>query len=114
MHELGITNSILTTVREQATLHTGARVVAVGIELGELSGVSPDALTFSFESLVKGSDLDPLELRIENIPRRHHCPKCELEFKVVDFDTTCPQCGEQRTRFAGGDEINIIYMEIEE
>ncbi len=114
MHELGIANSILTAVREEASRHTGSRLVAVGVQIGELSGVSPDALVFSFETLVKGTELDPLELRIDNIPRRQHCPSCNFDFDVENYATNCPHCGERRTHLIGGDEINIIYVEYDE
>ena len=86
----------------------------VGLRLGELSGVNADALTFSFEVLVKGTDMEPLELEIEHVRRRQRCPACGGEFDVIESDTRCPTCGEPRTRLIAGDEMNIIYLEVEE
>ena len=114
MHELGIANSILAAVRKEADRHTHARVVAVGIQLGELSGVNSEALAFGFESLVKETELDSLEFHIETTRRRNLCTACKHEFDVVNHDTICPQCGEQLTRLIGGDEIVITYFEFEE
>jgi len=114
MHELSIANSILDAVRAEAARRPGARLVKVGVRVGELSGVQPDALNFSFEALVRGSDLEPLALEIEACPRRQRCPECGQEFRAVDFDITCPGCGEERTRCISGDELDLAYIEIEE
>jgi len=114
MHELSIANSILDAVRAEAARRPGVRPLKVGVRVGELSGIQPDALSFSFEALVRGSDLEPLALEIEACPRRQRCPECGQEFQVHDFDITCPGCGEASTHCVSGDELDLIYMEIEE
>ena len=65
MHEVGIADSILQAVRTEVALHAPARASKVGVRVGEMSGVDPNSLSFCFEALVKGSDLEPLELAIE-------------------------------------------------
>jgi hydrogenase nickel incorporation protein HypA/HybF len=65
MHEVGIAAGILEAVRTEAAMHHSGRPTKVGIRLGEMSGVDPGSLAFCFEVLVKGSDLEPLELAIE-------------------------------------------------
>jgi hydrogenase nickel incorporation protein HypA/HybF len=114
MHELSIATSILETVQAEAARRPGARFVKVGLRVGELAGIDTEALSFSFDALVKSSELEPLQLEIEFCPRRHRCPKCEEEFVVREYVTACPKCGETRTQFAGGDELDIAYLEIEE
>lgn len=114
MHELGIAGSIIESVRIEAEKRPGRKIIAVGLRIGEVSGVSPDALEFGFESLVKGTDLESVRLEIERTPQRHRCPGCAREFDVVDYDPTCPDCGEFHTVLIGGDEMDIVYLEIEE
>ncbi len=65
MHELGIAESILDAVRKEAVVNSPARPVKVGVRVGALAGIDPDSLSFCFEVLVKGSDLEPLALAIE-------------------------------------------------
>ena len=124
MHELSIASSIIEAVRAEADKHPGARVTKVGARIGVLSGVVPDALSFGFECLVKGTDLEPLALDIEILPRRQHCALCDLTFDVPDghaaglaFDfgrsLACPRCGRPETQFAGGDELEVGYLELE-
>ncbi len=114
MHELSIANSILEAVRTEAQRRAGFRILKVGVRVGELSGVVPDALSFGFEALVRGTDFEPLALEIEFCPRRHRCARCEHIFVVTDYDPACPICGELETVCIGGEELELAYLEIEE
>ena len=114
MHELSIANSILEAARAEAARRPGARLLKVGVRVGELSGVEPDALSFSFEALVRGSDLEPLVLEIETCPRRQRCTVCGRIFRVVDFNLDCPDCGALESRCISGDELEMVYLEVEE
>jgi hydrogenase nickel incorporation protein HypA/HybF len=51
MHELSIANSILEAVRAEAVRRPGVRLLKVGLRVGELAGVEPEALSFCFDSL---------------------------------------------------------------
>jgi hydrogenase nickel incorporation protein HypA/HybF len=114
MHELSIATSILEAVRKERRRLNDARITKVGVRIGELAGVDPEALNFSFEILVKGTDLEPLALDIEFLPRRHTCSECRHEFTVADYQFDCPACGSQATRCIGGDELELSYLEVEE
>jgi hydrogenase nickel incorporation protein HypA/HybF len=114
MHELSIANAILEAARAEAARRPGVRLVKVGVRVGELSGVEPDALSFSFEALVRGSDLEPLALEIETCPRRQRCAVCGRIFRVVDFNLDCPDCGALESRCISGDELEMVYLEIEQ
>lgn len=114
MHELSIAQSILERLEAEETNRPGARFRKVGLRIGELAGVDPEALRFGFEVLVKESRWDPLELEIEWCPRRQKCPRCRETFAVRDLDCACPQCGEERTTCVAGDELDIAYLEVEE
>ena len=114
MHEMGIANSVLDAVRHESNLRHGAHVAKVGVRIGELASVDPESLRFCFEALVSGTDLEPLELDLEFCPRRNRCQRCGELFGVADFLFTCPKCNSAETKFAGGDELEFAYMEIEE
>lgn len=114
MHELSIANSILDTVRSEAARRPGARLTKVGVRVGELAGLDPDSLSFCFDALVTGSDLAPLWLDIETRPRRQLCLQCGRAFRVVDYVVSCPDCGAEETRCVGGDELEVVYLEVEE
>ncbi|MGE4345759.1 MAG: hydrogenase maturation nickel metallochaperone HypA, partial [Geoalkalibacter sp.] len=55
MHEVAITQSIIDICKETAR-HQGAMAVrAVTVEIGELSGVVPEAVEFCFEACSRGT-----------------------------------------------------------
>ena len=114
MHETGIANSILEAVETEIGQRPGSLPRRVGVRIGELSAVDPDALRFAFEVLSKETGLGSLELEIEMCPRRHRCPECHCEFTVVEFDHSCPQCGHRSTQSISGDQLEIAYLELEE
>jgi hydrogenase nickel incorporation protein HypA/HybF len=113
MHELSIADAILDAVRQEAEKHPGAHVTKVCVRIGALSGVEPEALSFGFSVLVQGTDLAPLALEIEPVPRRQRCPACEFTFEVAEDSLACPRCGRIETQLAGGDELDMAYLEIE-
>ena len=114
MHELSIAKSVLEGVRAELAQRPGARLQKVGLRVGELSGVNADALSFSFEVLVKGTDLEPVTLEIESGPRLQRCPECNNEFTVENDDLACSNCGASRTECVGGQELEFTYLELEE
>ena len=113
MHELSIAQAIVDSVRQQPALVEGQRLVSVGVRVGEISGVDPDALAFAFEVIVQGTDFEKVSLAIERVPLRHRCTACGHEFQVVGYDPTCPACGAGDTRGTAGDELAIAYLELE-
>ena len=65
MHELGIANSVLDAVRAEALRHPGALPVKVAVRIGDLAGVDPDALAFSFQVLTSHTEWERLVLEVE-------------------------------------------------
>jgi Zn finger protein HypA/HybF involved in hydrogenase expression len=79
---------------------------------------------------------------IEPVPRRQRCPACDLTFDVTDekIETlgsggrpsnsggldlglrtpdfgpslACPRCGSGETVLAGGEELDLAYLEVED
>jgi len=114
MHELGIANSLLEAVRAEALHHPGARFVKLAVRVGELAGVDPEALAFSFQALTAGTEWERLALEIQTKPRQHRCPGCGTSFRIVDYNFTCPDCGALRTECISGSELELAYLEMEE
>ena len=102
MHELGIAQSVLDAILVEAAKRDGAKPVKVGLRIGELSAIDPDALRFSFEALTRETELEGLALEIEFCPRRHRCLECGTEFNVTSFVFDCPQCGANRNECISG------------
>lgn len=114
MHEMSIANSLLEALEKESPRFPQGRITKVGLRIGELSGVNRDALTFCWEAVVRGSAWESLNLEIEYSPRRHRCQGCAKEFVVDAFDVVCPNCGSTDSVFAGGDELDLLFLEVEE
>lgn len=114
MHEMGIASSVLDAVRNESCRFPGGHVCKVCLRIGDLAGVDPDAVSFCFDALVRGSDLEPLTLEIECRARRHACTACGQLFEAANESVTCPVCGSKDAIFAGGDELEIAYLEVED
>jgi hydrogenase nickel incorporation protein HypA/HybF len=65
MHELGIAQEIIGIVEKELATRPPARVLAVGLRLGELSGVDSESLSFCFDCIKSGTSVESAELRIE-------------------------------------------------
>jgi hydrogenase nickel incorporation protein HypA/HybF len=114
VHEMSIANSVLEALEKEARRFPNGRITKAGLRIGELAGVDPGALSFCWEAIVRGTAWEPMVLEIEYSPRRHRCKRCSREFVVKDFDIACPACGDTCTVFAGGDELDLAFLEVEE
>ena len=113
MHEMSIATSLLDAVGREAQRHPGARVTKVCVRIGEWAGVDPESLQFCFDALVAGEPAPP-SLAIDFRLRQNRCPSCGNVFAPKDFQIECPGCGAAVTEPAGGQELEIAYLELEE
>ena len=114
MHEIAIANSILESVRAEMKRHPKSVARKITVRVGRLAAVDPDALRFSFEVLAQETELESLELEIEVCLPRCRCPDCNFEFDVIEFDSRCPQCGGEKTRYVSGDQLELSSLELED
>jgi hydrogenase nickel incorporation protein HypA/HybF len=114
MHEMGMANSILEVVRTEVWRCGKQHPLKVGVRIGEMAAIEPEALRFCFQALVRDTELDELELEIEWCPRQHRCRNCGMEFAIRDYDFECPECRSLESECIGGDELELAYLEVEE
>jgi hydrogenase nickel incorporation protein HypA/HybF len=114
IHELNIAEAVLKAVQTEALRYPGSFPRKVGVRVGELAAVDPEALRFCFDAIIRETDLGSLQLEVEVCPLRHRCQDCGQEFIVRDYDFCCPQCGSERSVCISGDELGLAYLEVEE
>ncbi len=114
MHEFGIARSIVHTVLKEIEQRSLTSVKRVGLRVGALSGVEPDALTFSFEAIVAESPLADCRLVLEHVPVQGVCRDCHRDFQVDDFIFLCPACGSGKVQVNRGRELQISYLDVDE
>ncbi len=102
----------LSLALEQATQARAARIHAIRLRVGALSGVVPDALQFAFSALTPGTPAEGAALTIEEVPARFWCPDCGREFPVNDRLGECPDCHQLTTDLRSGRELELTSLEI--
>jgi hydrogenase nickel incorporation protein HypA/HybF len=90
----------------------GRKVVSVIMEIGELSGVVPDAVEFCFEACSSGTLLEGSRLIIERIPGRGRCG-CGAESPLSSYYDSCPGCGGFGLTVIAGEELRVRELEVE-
>ena len=114
MHELSIAQSICEIALESLQQHPGHVVSKIGLKIGALSDVMPDALDFGFEVSKKEYGLADAQLIIEAVPARGKCRSCGAEFDAAGFRFICPKCDSIGVDLLSGQEMEISHLELTE
>jgi hydrogenase nickel incorporation protein HypA/HybF len=111
MHELSIALSIVEVATEEAERRS-ARVAAVHLKVGQLSGVVAEALTSAFELARESTPLADAVLVIERVAVVVFCPACAAERGVSFPHLSCPVCGTPTPEVVRGRELEVTALEI--
>ena len=113
MHELSIAMSIVELAQEEAE-RRGARVDAVHLKLGALSGVVKEALLSSYEMASEGTPLEGSRLVFEEVPVVVFCPRCQDRRALSSVQWfCCSECGTPASEIVQGRELEVTALEIQ-
>ena len=90
MHEMGIVQSIMEILEQQAAMYQVKKIVRINLEFGALTAVMPDAVRFAFDILSKDTVADGAELDIKIIPIKVHCIDCSNVQIMEVYQPFCP------------------------
>ena len=111
MHEMSITQGIIEICQQHAG---GRRVLSLEVEIGDLSGVVPEAIEFCFQACSQGTLLEGARLDIIRIPGRGHCQECGGDTPLATMFDPCVQCGGYRITIETGEEMRVREIEVDE
>lgn len=114
VHELAIASSIVNTILDEAKKRNLKSVTIIGLRIGALTDIVPEALEFGFSAIASGTPLEGARLEIENVPIMGKCSACELVFEVKGFVFICPQCDSSDASVEQGEELDIAYIEVDD
>ncbi len=114
MHELSIAVNIMEAVQQQLPAADQARLKAIGLRIGELTDVVPEALTFGFEVATRDTPFGHARLEIEQVPIIARCRRCHEETPVERFVFICSHCGSTDVEIVQGQELDIVYFDIDD
>ncbi len=113
MHEVGLMQDALRIALDRARKEKAARIRTLRMRVGVLSGVVPDALSFAFECLRRGTPAAGGTLEIESVPAVCWCASCRTEFTAPDPGFECPACGTTAAELRSGREIEVASIDLE-
>ena len=114
MHELPVINSILKVVLKHAVDNNVTKVMAVNLQVGQLSDLEDKWMQQYFDHLSKGGIAEGAQLKIERIPVVMKCSDCNFSYTVDiknDEAYSCPECKSQKYTMISGREYFIKNLE---
>ena len=113
MHELSVAESVVRILEEQSTQGNFKRVRKIRLEVGALSTIVVDSLTFCFDSVAQGTVAESAELEVTVVSGDATCKKCGHQFETREFALACPECHSYEVRVQGGQDLRIKDVEVE-
>lgn len=108
VHELALTESVVSSIRERLP---DTRVVRVRLRVGRLVAVVPEALRFCFDVCTQGTPLEGAALEIDEVAARGRCGDCGLEYELDGVVALCA-CGSADVEVLSGRELMIQQVEV--
>jgi hydrogenase nickel incorporation protein HypA/HybF len=112
MHEASIALSILEIAEEQCRNAGCTKIQSVSVNIGQASGVLPDALLMAFDIVKLETIANDARLLINDIPLGGSCHECDKGFTTIEpFILECPHCGGKDFVLDRGRELDITEIE---
>jgi hydrogenase nickel incorporation protein HypA/HybF len=112
MHEASIAIELVQLVQEQALLNNATRVLCVGIRIGELSSVIPEALEFAWSDSTLGTICENSTLEIERVKAKAICPNHGEVTLEIQKGLRCPMCNMPTPSIVQGEELELDTLEL--
>lgn len=112
MHELAITQALVNLALEEAAARQAEGIAALGVAIGALSHVDPEAVRFAFEAVVAGTPAAGARLQIDRPPGTAWCLDCSDEVTIARQGDSCPRCQGARLMVTGGDDLRLMWLEV--
>ena len=112
MHEMSLAEGVLQLIEDSARQQAFTKVLAVWLEVGQLSGAEPQALAFCFDAVTRGSIADGAKLEIVATPGTGWCMECAATVALNEVFGACPRCGTHQVQVTGGTELRVREIEV--
>ncbi|MBI3942055.1 MAG: hydrogenase maturation nickel metallochaperone HypA [Chloroflexi bacterium] len=116
MHELAVTQGILSVALDAAREHHARYITAIDLVVGELSSIVDDSVQFYFDHLSQGTPAEHARLHFRRVPATLVCLDCAKRHGDIRPPVslqTCPDCGSARLQISGGMEFYVESIEVD-
>lgn len=102
MHEFGLAEGVLDTVRRRAA---GRPVRRVRLRAGARHGIDVASMEQAFRLVAQGTEAEGAALDLVTVPARLTCRSCGRRAWTYALLACCPDCDSDAVDLAGGDEL---------
>ena len=110
---MSIAQSLIDIIKEEMIKHHASVLRSVRLHIGQLSAIVPQSLSFCFEVITSGTELEGAKLIMEVIPLRAMFRECKQDFEIKDYAFECPHCGSPDIETISGQDMSIVDMEVD-
>jgi len=104
MHEYGLAEGVLATVRQRAE---GRKVAGIQVRFGVRHAVDEESLAQAFSFVAEGTEAAGAAVRLITVPAAIACRDCGLTAETTDVLAVCPRCAGEDVEITGGDEMTL-------
>ena len=112
MHEMSIAQSVIDIVRDEMAKNEATILRSVRLNIGQLSGIVPDALSFCFEIITSKTEMEGARFIMDIVPLRGYCHICKEEFEIKDYVFLCPTCKDKQIETISGRDLTVVEIEV--
>lgn len=113
MHELAITEGIISIVNDEARKNGFTRVLEISLRVGEFSGIVPQCLREFFPVAAAGTPAEGAALDIQCLPSAFLCLDCGYEGAADRENACCPRCRSAALKMTAGREFYVENLKVE-
>jgi len=104
MHEYGLAEGVLATVRQRAG---GRKVAGIKVRFGVRHAVDAESLAQAFGFVAEGTEAAGAAVDLVTVPATIICRDCGLTAETTDVLAACPRCAGENVEITGGDEMTL-------
>jgi len=104
MHEYGLAEGVLASVRQRAG---GRKVAAFRVRFGVRHAVDEESLAQAFSFVAEGTEAAGAAVQLVTVPATLTCRDCGFTGDTTDVLAVCPQCAGENVDITGGDEMTL-------
>lgn len=112
MHELAITESILSIANQAAKENNGTKVTDIYLVIGQLSSIVDDSVQFYWDHISQGTVSEGAKLHFERRPAILHCKSCDHQYSLGEILQPCPNCHSVDVFIESGEELLVDHIDI--
>ena len=121
MHEFSIADEIVRNVLETAKKNKGKKVVSILLEIGELTHLNGEQVSFWIRELFQDSAAEDAEVKIRTIKARIQCKGCGYKVGVGSdqedsfrhlIPASCPRCNSFQIKIEKGRECILRRIQV--